>query len=114
MRLRARLRDGFARRWHQCLAWAGSHFLLALGLWSESLPTSNALFFTDAQCLVPLNQLQPLQTRMPVLADDDVVVHGDAERRGDVDDRAGHLDIGLRWRRIAGGMVVHQQDRGGG
>src|SRR5437667_1387 len=37
-------RGGFARRWHQCLAWAGSLFLLALGLWSESLPTSNARF----------------------------------------------------------------------
>src|ERR1700694_3460912 len=60
------------------------------------------------------NQLQPLQARMPVLADDDVIVHGDAERAGDVDDRAGHLDIRLRRRRIAGGVVVHQQDRGGG
>jgi len=27
-----------------------------------------------------LNQSQPLQTRMAVLADDDVVVHGKAER----------------------------------
>ena len=45
---------------------------------------------------------------MSVLADDDVVVHGDAERGGDVDDGLGHLDIGLRGRRIAGGMVVHQ------
>jgi hypothetical protein len=44
---------------------------------------------------------------MPVLADDDVVVHGNAERTGDIDDRAGHLDIGLRRRRIAGGVVVH-------
>jgi len=45
---------------------------------------------------------------MPASADDDVVVHGDAERRGDIDDRAGHLDIRLRWRRTAGGMVVHE------
>ena len=45
---------------------------------------------------------------MPVFADDDVIMHGDAEWRGDVDDRLGHLDIGLRRRRIAGGMVVHQ------
>jgi len=45
---------------------------------------------------------------MPVLADDDVVVHGDAERRGDVDDRLGHLDVGLRRRRIAGRVVVHE------
>ena len=35
----------------------------------------------------PLDQLQPLQARMPVLADDDVVVHGDAERLRHVDDR---------------------------
>ncbi len=48
---------------------------------------------------------------MPVLADDDVIVHGDAERTGDVDDRACYLDIRLRWRRIAGGVVV-QQDNG--
>jgi hypothetical protein len=36
-----------------------------------------------------LDQPQPLHARMSVLADDDVVVHGDAERWGDVDDRAG-------------------------
>ncbi len=45
---------------------------------------------------------------MPVLADDDVVVHGNAERGGDLDDRLGHVDIGLRGRRIAGGVIVHQ------
>jgi len=32
---------------------------------------------------------------MPVLADDDVIVHGNAERGGDLDDRLGHMDIGL-------------------
>ena len=40
-------------------------------------------------------QPHPLQTRMSILADDNVVVHGDAERGGDVDDRLGHLDVGL-------------------
>jgi hypothetical protein len=45
---------------------------------------------------------------MPVLADDDVVVHGNTERGGDVDDRLGHLDVGLRRRRIAGRVVVQQ------
>jgi hypothetical protein len=45
---------------------------------------------------------------MPVLADNDVVVHGDAERGGDVDDRLGHLDVGLRRRRVAGWMVVQE------
>ena len=46
---------------------------------------------------------------MPVLTDDDVIMHGDAERPRDVDDRAGHLDIGLRRRRVAGRMIVHQR-----
>src|SRR5712675_3529068 len=45
---------------------------------------------------------------MPVPADNDVVMHGDAERTCDVDDRAGHLDVRLRWRRIAGRMIVHE------
>ena len=54
-----------------------------------------------------LNQPHPLQTRMAVLADDDVVVHGNPERGGDIDDGLGHLDVGLRRRRIAAGMVVH-------
>src|SRR2546427_8928465 len=48
-----------------------------------------------------LDQPQPLQARMPVLADNDVVVHGNAERGRDVDDRFRHLDVGLRRRRVA-------------
>ena len=51
---------------------------------------------------------------MPVLADDDVVVHRNPERGRDIDDRLRHLHVGLRWRRVATRMVVHQQDRGGG
>jgi hypothetical protein len=43
---------------------------------------------------------------VPVLADDDVVVDGDAERLRHLDDRLRHLDVGARRRRIAGGMVV--------
>ena len=43
---------------------------------------------------------------MPTSADDDVVVHGNAERACDIDDRFRHLDIRLRRRRIAGGVVV--------
>jgi hypothetical protein len=46
---------------------------------------------------------------MAVLADDDVVVHGNAKRCSDADDRFRHLDIGLRGRGIATWMVVHQQ-----
>ena len=45
---------------------------------------------------------------MPVLAHNDVIVHRDPERRGNVDDSLGHLDIRLRRRRIAGGVVVQQ------
>ena len=45
---------------------------------------------------------------MSTLADDDVVVHGNAERLCNVDNRLGHLDVGLRGRRIAGGVIVHE------
>ncbi len=45
---------------------------------------------------------------MPVLADDDVVVHGDAERRGDVDDGLGHVDVGLRGRGIAARVIMQE------
>ena len=45
---------------------------------------------------------------MPILAHDDVVVHQDAKRLGDLDDRLRHLDVGARRRRIAGRMVMHQ------
>ena len=55
-----------------------------------------------------LDQPHALQARTPASADDDVIVHGDAERPRDVDDRAGHLDVGLRWRRVATGGVVHE------
>ncbi len=44
---------------------------------------------------------------MPLLADDDVIVHRNPERPGDVDDRLGHVDIGARGRRIATWMIVH-------
>jgi hypothetical protein len=53
--------------------------------------------------LTSLDKLQSSQTCVTVLADDDVLVDGNAERGGDLDDRLGHMDIGLRWRRIAGG-----------
>lgn len=51
---------------------------------------------------------------MPVPADDDVVVHRDPQRFCHIDHRAGHLDVGLRRRWIAGGVIVHHDDRGGG
>jgi hypothetical protein len=55
-----------------------------------------------------LHQLQRLQTRMPVLADDEMVVHGNAERARDLDDRPRHLDVGARGGRVARGMVVQE------
>ena len=45
---------------------------------------------------------------MAVLADNEVVVHGDAERARHLDDRPRHLDVGARGCRLAGGMIVRQ------
>jgi hypothetical protein len=53
-----------------------------------------------------LDQPQTFQAGMAILADDDVVVHGNAERRGDIDDSLSHLDVRLRWRWITTWMVV--------
>jgi hypothetical protein len=47
------------------------------------------------------NQLQRLEAGVPVLAHDDVVMHRDAKRARDLDDRLRHLDIGARWGWIA-------------
>jgi hypothetical protein len=44
-----------------------------------------------------------------VLADDEMVVHGNPEWARDLNDRARHLDVGARGSRIAGGMVVQEQ-----
>ena len=49
---------------------------------------------------------------MAFFADDDVVVHGNAERLRHGDDLLRHLDISARGRRIAGRMIVHQDNRG--
>jgi hypothetical protein len=45
-------------------------------------------------------------------ADDDVVVDGDAEGLGDIDHRLGHLDVGARRGRVAGGVVMNEDQRG--
>ena len=60
------------------------------------------------------HQSQPLEAHVPLAADDQVVVHGDAERLADLDDGLRHLDVGARGRRVAGGMVVHEDDGGRG
>ena len=43
---------------------------------------------------------------MALLADDDVVMHHDAEILRRRDDLLGHLDIGAGRRRVAGGVIV--------
>ena len=48
---------------------------------------------------------------MAGFADDDVVVHGDTERLGDIGDGAGHMHIVRGRRRIAGGVVVDNPGR---
>jgi hypothetical protein len=53
-------------------------------------------------------QLQLLETGVASFADDDVVMHGNAERAGDLDDRPGHLDVGARRRRVARRVIVHE------
>ena len=57
---------------------------------------------------------EPAKARVPVAADDQVVVDGDAERLADLDDRLRHLDVGARRRRVAGGVVVDEDDGGRG
>src|SRR5262249_3104873 len=54
------------------------------------------------------HQLQRLEARVSVLADDEVVVHRDPEWARDLDDRPRHVDVGARGGGIAGGMVVHE------
>lgn len=46
---------------------------------------------------------------MTVFADDDVVMHGDAERLCDRDDLLRHLHIGVRRRRVARRMIVQKR-----
>jgi hypothetical protein len=46
---------------------------------------------------------------VPLPADDDVIVHRNAERVGHRDDLLRHLDVGVRGGRIAGRMIVHER-----
>jgi len=58
-----------------------------------------------------LDQPQPLEAGVAVLADDDVIVDRNAERLCHRDDLLRHLDVGMRRCRVAGWMIVHQDDR---
>src|SRR6266481_2665280 len=59
----------------------------------------------------PLDQLQPLETRMSFFSDDDVVVYRDPQGLCDFHNDPRHFNIGARGGRIAGGMIVHQPTR---
>lgn len=54
------------------------------------------------------DELQALQARMAVAADDDVVVHGDPHRPRRLDDGARHVDVGAGRGRIPRRVVVDQ------
>ena len=60
-----------------------------------------------------LKQPEGLEAAVAGLADHDVVVHRDAELGRGLLDLAGHLDVGLRRRGVAGRVVVHQDERRG-
>lgn len=45
---------------------------------------------------------------MPILADDDVVVHRNAERLRNLDNHSRHLNIGARRRWVSSLMIVHR------
>jgi hypothetical protein len=52
------------------------------------------LVFRSNADIVASYELQPLQAGVAILADNDVVVHGDAERARHVDDLLRYLDVG--------------------
>jgi len=54
----------------------------------------------------PLNQLQPLETRMSFFSDDDVVVYSDPQGLCDFHNDPRHFNIGARRRRVTSGMIV--------
>lgn len=45
---------------------------------------------------------------MAVLSDNDMIMHRDVECFGSVDELLGHVDVGARWCRITGRMVVEE------
>jgi hypothetical protein len=47
---------------------------------------------------------------MPSLSDDEMVVHGDAERLCDLHNDTRHFNVSARRRRVSSGMIVHEDD----
>jgi hypothetical protein len=70
--------------------------MLGLSEWLPFLPRKRTALY----------QLQPFQAGVTVLTDDDVIVHGNAQGLRVLDNHARHLDVGVRGRRLAGGMVM--------
>ena len=50
---------------------------------------------------------------MPIPGDDDVVMDSDAKQLANLVNLLGHVDIGPRWRGVAGRMVVDEDAAGG-
>src|SRR5262245_17987562 len=69
--------------------------------------------YSHSEPIPPSNQLEALEAGVALASDDDVVVDGDAQRPGGIDDLLGHVDIGARRGGIARGVVVHQDDGAG-
>src|SRR5262249_22904353 len=61
---------------------------------------------------VPSNQPQRLEARVALSPDDDVIVQPDAQCAGGLDHGLRHLDVGARGARVAGRVVVDENDRG--
>jgi hypothetical protein len=58
-----------------------------------------------------LNQPQSLQARVAVLADDQMIMHGNFQGFAHRDDLMGEVDVVGRRPWIAGWMIVHKDDR---
>ena len=58
-----------------------------------------------------LEQAQPAKTCMAIPPDDQMIMHRDAQRLGDIDDILRHLDVCRGGRGISRGVIMHQYTR---
>src|SRR5438093_1416825 len=59
-----------------------------------------------------VKETQLTQRTMIRVAHDDVVQHFDLEKLARADEVAGHFDVGFRWGRVAGRVIMHEHHRG--
>jgi hypothetical protein len=59
------------------------------------------------------HQAKPAKAGMPIPRNDHMVVDGDTKQPTNLDDLLGHVDVGPRWRGVAGWVVVHEHAAGG-